>query len=206
VDADHGYGNALNAGRTVSELEREGAAALTLEDTSLPLPYDAQTAPKLISTAEAVGKIEAALEARVDPAMIIIARTGGAGLSDMADVTARLKAYAATGADMVFVRGVETRRQIDQIQAATDLPIALSLSNPDLRNLDELSQTNVRIVLAGQRPIKAAYKAVARAIVADRGGVAHDDVMTPAEMQKLTRDDILTSRIQRFMTPTAGTE
>ena len=71
ADADHGYGNALNVMRTVSELERAGISALTIEDTLLP-PKFGRRSTDLIGMFEAVGKIRAALEARVDPEMAII--------------------------------------------------------------------------------------------------------------------------------------
>src|SRR3954464_15149536 len=74
VDADHGYGNALNARRTVEELENAGVAALTIEDTLLPTPFGASK-NQLIPAAEAVGKMRAALSARQDAALVIVGRT-----------------------------------------------------------------------------------------------------------------------------------
>src|SRR5246127_5075170 len=74
VDADHGYGNALNVRRTVQELETVGAAALTIEDTLLPQAFgEART--ELIPLEEGVGKMKAALDGRGDPALVIVART-----------------------------------------------------------------------------------------------------------------------------------
>src|SRR6202008_4667528 len=73
VDADHGYGNALNAKRAVEELETAGVAALTIEDTGLPRQYgDAST--RLVSTEEAVGKLKAAIAGRQDPGLVIVGR------------------------------------------------------------------------------------------------------------------------------------
>jgi len=74
ADADHGYGNALNVMRTVAELERAGVAALTIEDTLLPAQFGRKSTD-LISIEEGIGKVRAALEARVDPELSIIART-----------------------------------------------------------------------------------------------------------------------------------
>src|SRR6266545_4164393 len=70
VDADHGYGNALNVMRTVEELETSGVAALTIEDTVLPMPFAGQD-EGLVSTDEMVGKLRAAVSARQDPALEI---------------------------------------------------------------------------------------------------------------------------------------
>src|SRR6201986_2326704 len=75
VDADHGYGNALNVRRTVQELEAAGAAGLTIEDTLLPPAYGEPKA-QLISLEEGVGKMKGALDGRGDPSLVIVARTG----------------------------------------------------------------------------------------------------------------------------------
>src|SRR5207253_1541875 len=71
VDADHGYGNALNVMRTVEELETAGVAALTIEDTVLPAPFRGHD-EGLVSTEEMLGKLRAAVAARQDPALVIL--------------------------------------------------------------------------------------------------------------------------------------
>src|ERR1700719_4671599 len=105
VDADHGYGNALNVRRTVQELEAAGAAGLTIEDTLLPQTFG-QTKTQLISLEEGTGKVKAALDARGDPALIIMARTGAVLISGLDDTIARAIAYEATGVDALFLTGV----------------------------------------------------------------------------------------------------
>src|ERR1700731_2617996 len=75
VDADHGYGNAMNVRRTVEELEAAGGPGLTIEDTSLPQPFG-QAPTQLIPLEEGVGKMKAALDGRGAPALVILARTG----------------------------------------------------------------------------------------------------------------------------------
>src|SRR3954447_12839753 len=92
VDADHGYGNALNVRRTVQELETAGAAGLTIEDTLLPQAFG-QTEMQLIPLAEGVGKMKAALDARSDPSLVIIGRTGAAAVTSVNDAIVRAKAY-----------------------------------------------------------------------------------------------------------------
>src|SRR3954465_6017822 len=98
VDADHGYGNALNVRRTVQELEAAGAAGLTIEDTLLPQAYG-QAKTQLISLEEGVGKMKAALDARSDPSLVVIGRTGAAAMTSGDDAIVRAKAYQATGVD-----------------------------------------------------------------------------------------------------------
>lgn len=85
VDADHGYGNALNTMRCVQELEAAGVAGLSVEDTDLPAAAGSAGQPQLISVDEGVGKIKAALSARTDPALVIAARTSAAVISDADD-------------------------------------------------------------------------------------------------------------------------
>src|SRR5438128_11582387 len=84
VDADHGYGNGMNVRRTVQELEAAGAAGLTIEDTLLPQAYG-QAKTQLISLDEGVGKMKAALDARSDPSLVIIGRTGAATVTSVDD-------------------------------------------------------------------------------------------------------------------------
>src|SRR5437667_9015306 len=84
VDADHGYGNALNVRRTVQELEAAGTAGLTIEDTLLPQAYGAE-GPQLIPLQEGVGKMKAALDGRGDPSLVIMGRTGAVSISGLDD-------------------------------------------------------------------------------------------------------------------------
>src|SRR6202158_2849268 len=122
VDADHGYGNALNVRRTVQELEIAGAAGLTIEDTLLPQAFG-QTGTQLISIEEGAGKMKAALDGRGDPALVIMARTGAVSISGLDDAIARAMAYEATGVDALFFTGITTRAELEAIAAATKLPI-----------------------------------------------------------------------------------
>src|SRR5690349_17808588 len=92
VDADHGYGNALNVKRTVEEMETAGIAGLTIEDTLLPTPYGA-TETTLIPIAEGIGKMRAAIAGRQDPRLVIVGRTSALTMTGVADTIARLKAY-----------------------------------------------------------------------------------------------------------------
>ena len=103
VDADHGYGNAMNVRRTIEELEAAGAAGLSIEDTLLPQAFG-QAGTQLIPLTEGVGKMKAALDARGDPALVIMARTGAASVSGLDDAIARARAYEATGVDALCIR------------------------------------------------------------------------------------------------------
>src|SRR5689334_7442455 len=114
VDADHGYGNALNVRRTVQELEAAGAAGLTIEDTLLPQAFG-QAKTQLISLEEGTGKMKAALDGRGDPSLVVIGRTGAISITGIDDTIARAKAYEATGVDALFFTGIRDRSQLEAI-------------------------------------------------------------------------------------------
>src|ERR1700759_4196 len=107
VDADHGYGNALNVRRTIEELEMAGAAGLTIEDTLLPQAFG-QRGTQLVPLEEGIGKMKAALDARGDPSLVIAGRTGAASISSLDEAIARAKAYEAAGVDALFFTGIKT--------------------------------------------------------------------------------------------------
>ena len=131
VDADHGYGNALNVRRTVQELETAGAAGLTIEDTLLPAAFGA-TKAQLISLEEGIGKMKAAVDARADKSLQLFARTG-ANISNIDDAVMRAKAYETTGVDALFFTGIRTRAELEKARAATTLPIMLTPRSPRRR-------------------------------------------------------------------------
>jgi carboxyvinyl-carboxyphosphonate phosphorylmutase len=171
VDADHGYGNALNVRRTVQELETAGAAGLTIEDTLLPQAFG-QASTQLISLEEGVGKMKAALDARGDPSLVIIGRTGAASVTSVDDAIVRAKAYQATGVDALFFTGVKTRADLEAIAAATTLPIVLGGPTEEMTDWDFLRRQRVRIAVQGHAPIAAATQAVFETLKAVREGAA----------------------------------
>jgi oxaloacetate decarboxylase len=169
VDADHGYGNALNVKRTIEELETAGCAGITIEDTLLPTPYGA-TETKLIPIAEGVGKMKAALAGRQDPRLIVVGRTSALSITGVADTVARLKAYEEAGVDMLFMAGVKSRAELDEVAAAVNKPLFLGGAAKELYDLDYLSARNVRICLQGHAPFNAAVNAVHATLKALRDG------------------------------------
>ena len=175
VDADHGYGNALNVMRTVQELETAGVAALTIEDTSLPRPYGPGEG-ELTSIEEGVGKMRAALAARQDPDLVIVGRTIAMGQSSTEDAVARARAYAATGVDAFFFVGIKDRAQLEAATAAIDIPIIIGGGSGDLTDLGYLASKNVRVALQGHQPIMAAAQAVHDTMKALRNGVPPKDL------------------------------
>ena len=109
VDADHGYGNALNVMRTVEELETAGVAALTIEDTVLPSPFGGQR-ESLVSVEEMLGKLRGAVAARQDPSLVVIGRTQALRAGGIAETEKRVRAYQETGVDAIFLAGAPARK------------------------------------------------------------------------------------------------
>ena len=160
VDADHGYGNALNAMRTVQELEHAGVSALSLEDTALPTPFgQAEGKESLTSIEEGAGKLRAAVAARSDPSLIIAGRTSALKIVGLEGTLARVKVYDKTGVDAIFIVGLEKLDQLDAIHAATKLPIIIGSAPASLKR-EELAARGARIVLQGHQPVAAAVKAL----------------------------------------------
>lgn len=189
VDADHGYGNALNVRRTVQEIEAAGAAALTIEDTLLPQAYG-EAKPQLVSLDEGAGKMRAALDARSDMSFVVFGRTGAASITSVEDAVARARAYEAAGVDALFFTGVRTRAQLQAIASATTLPIMLGTIESDLDDNAFLASQRVRIANQGHTPVAAATQAVYDTLKALREGTS------PKELKGLPSAE-LTARVMR---------
>jgi len=182
----------------VQELENAGAAGLTIEDTLLPTVYG-EAKPRLISLEEGVGKMKAAVDARVDRNLTIFARTG-ANISNIDDAVVRAKAYEATGVDALFFTGIRTRAELEKARAATRLPIMLGTTEPELDDIAYLTSMNVRIANQGHTPFAAASLAVYETLKALREGTKPKDLkglpsadftnrfMRNAEVQKRTAE------------------
>jgi carboxyvinyl-carboxyphosphonate phosphorylmutase len=201
VDADHGYGNALNVRRTVQELEAAGAAGLTIEDTLLPQAFgEAKT--QLIPLEEGVGKMQAALDGRGDPSLVIMARTGAASIASLEDAIRRARAYESTGVDALFFTGIKSRAELEAIAAATKLPIVLGGAPEEMTALDYLLTQRVRIALQGHAPFAAATQAVYETLKALREGTSPKNLkgLASAELtRRVAREKDMTARSADFL-------
>ena len=191
VDADHGYGNALNVMRTVEELETSGVAALTIEDTVLPVPFGRQ-GEALVSVEEMLGKLRGAVAARQDPSLVIIGRTSALRGGGIAEADKRLKAYQETGIDAIFLAGASRREEVEAMHRATRLPLLLGGTPPVLSDRDFLTANGVRIALQGHQPFYAAVKAVYDTLKYLREGGA------PAGLKdRVASEELLTIALKR---------
>ena len=193
VDADHGYGNALNVMRTVEELEHSGVSAMSIEDTVLPTRFgQKEGADELTSKEEGAGKLKAAVAARRDPSLIIAGRTSALKVEGTEGAVARAKAYAATGVDAIFLVGVETVDQVKAVRDAVKIPIIIGSAPASLKR-EDLAAAGARVLLQGHQPVAAAVKALRETYEhLFKGGAPADlksRVASNEDMNKLTRND-----------------
>ena len=152
VDADNGFGNALNVQRTVRYFERAGAAAIQLEDQSFPKRCGHLDGKKLISCGEMVGKVKAALDARLDESMLIIARTDARAVEGLDAALERAEAYCEAGADILFI---EAPQSIDEMRRLCDqftgrVPLLANMvegGKTPIKSADDLAELGYSIAI-----------------------------------------------------------
>jgi carboxyvinyl-carboxyphosphonate phosphorylmutase len=190
VDADHGYGNALNVRRTVEELETAGICAMSIEDTVLPRPYGPNGKPSLSSVDEGVGKMKAALSARQDKNLVIAGRTSALAIANVDEAVKRAKAYEAAGVDAIFLAGGVTVASIEAVSSQIRIPLITGGGSGPLADLDWMAAHGVRVALQGHAPFSAAVQAVYNTLKALRDGTKPGDlqgIASPELMQRVTR-------------------
>jgi len=206
ADADHGYGNAMNVQRTIRELDHAGLAAITIEDTDLPQPFGSVNA-QLLSIEEGTGKMRAAVAGRVDPDLVILARTSAATITGRDDCIARIKAYAKTGVDGITLIGARSRDDLDALCAATDLPIMLGGLGSIAPTPDEAAKMGARICLRGHQPylasLAATYSAIQQVLGENASGQKSQEAAPPVIDAKilrgLIREDAYDSDSEQFL-------
>lgn len=127
ADADTGYGAAINVIRTVREYEDAGVAAIQLEDQAFPKRCGHLPDKELVDADDFVRTLDAALDARTDSAMLVIARTDARGPLGLDEAIRRANRYAAAGADILFVEAPQSAEEIERIAAEVDAPLLLNL-------------------------------------------------------------------------------
>ena len=138
VDADTGFGNALNVQRTVRNFERAGAAAIQIEDQSFPKRCGHLDGKVLIKTDEMVGKVKAAVDARKTSDTLIIARTDARAVEGLQEAIDRAHTYEEAGADILFI---EAPRSVDELKVIRK---SFHLNTPLLANMVEGGKTPVK--------------------------------------------------------------
>lgn len=167
VDLDTGHGNALNARRAVRAMETVGAAAIQIEDQVFPKRCGHFDGKAVVSRAEMIAKIAAALDARRDPGTVVIARTDAIAAEGFEAALERANAYADAGADLVFVEAPRTRQQLEDLPRRVGAPLVVNMVEGGLTPLlgaDELGSMGYRVVLYANTALRAGMLAVQEAL------------------------------------------
>lgn len=201
VDADHGYGNALNVMRTVQELQAAGVAAACVEDSVLPRTFGSTDEQLLAPIDEGIKKMQAAVEARgKNGPMLVVARTNAAASAGVAEAAKRLKAYEGTGVDALFLPYIKRREELDMVASELSLPIIMGGSHESLHDLDYLASRGVKVWLWGHQTFAVAVQALYDAMKDIQGGVFPSQLKNKAPENRMRqvldtdRYDSLTSQ------------
>jgi carboxyvinyl-carboxyphosphonate phosphorylmutase len=185
IDADHGYGNALNVMRTVEDLAGAGAAGITIEDTDLPQKYAQSAGDSLIPLEEGLDKLRAALQARKDSGIVICARTSAARIAGTEEAIRRVRAYEAAGPDAIFLSGISGAEQLRAIVSAVSLPVILGAAGPQLCDEEVLRGIGVSLWLQGHAPSVEAIHSMQKTYSRMKQNAAG------GEMKSLTSDELV---------------
>ena len=203
VDAEDGFGNAVNVVRTVREMEAAGVAGIEIEDNFVPRQFNVAD-PGLVSTEEQVGKLEAAVAARTDPTTVIVARSAALGLCPLDEALERIRAYSQTGAEALMLTGVSSREQIEAAHQATPLPLCVLNPPADARNDQAFLDANgVRILMLGNPTFAVAVKAIHDSLKHLQNGGAMEDLADrqapPELLRQVNRTDEFIGLQERYL-------
>ncbi|HSW16504.1 MAG TPA: isocitrate lyase/PEP mutase family protein [Ramlibacter sp.] len=192
VDADTGFGNALNVRHTVRTLERAGADCIQFEDQVAPKRCGHFSGKEVITTEEAVSKIKAAVDARSDPDLMIMARTDAAAIHGFEAAVERAQKFAEAGADILFVEAVTTPQEIRALPALLNKPQLMNMvigGKTPIFNATELGELGFGIVLYANAALQGAVAGMQKALTVlrdDKQLQEASGLVTPfAERQRL---------------------
>ena len=171
VDADTGFGNALNVYHTVRTLERAGADCIQLEDQVAPKRCGHFAGKDVISTEEAVSKIKAAVDARRDQDLLIMARTDAAAVHGFEAAVERAQKFAEAGADILFVEAVTTADEIRALPQRLAKPQLMNMvigGKTPIFNADALAELGYGVVLYANAALQGAVAGMQKALTALR--------------------------------------
>ena len=192
VDADTGFGNALNTYHAVRTLERAGADCIQLEDQVSPKRCGHFSGKEVISTEEMLGKIKAACDARRDQGLLIMARTDAAAVHGFEAAVERAQAYAEAGADILFVEAVTTAEEIRALPRRLPRPQLMNMvigGKTPIFSAEELGVLGYGIVLYANAALQGAVAGMQKALTLLRDTRRIDEdpaIVAPfAERQRL---------------------
>lgn len=167
VDADTGFGEAVNVERTIIDLEAAGAAAIQLEDQRLPKRCGHLSGKSLVDADEMCAKLRAAAAARQDPDMVILARTDARGVNGFDDAVDRAQRYLDAGADWIFPEALASREEFAEFAQKVRAPLVANMTEfgkSPLLALHEFQELGYVGVLYPVTLFRIAMKAVAQAL------------------------------------------
>ena len=205
VDADTGFGNALNVRHAVRTLERAGANAIQLEDQAMPKKCGHFEGKSLITRQEMVGKVKAAVDARLHADFLVIARTDAAAGEGIDEAIARAAAYAEAGADITFVEAPESLEALRRIPTEIPCPqvvnVVIGGKTPTL-SAAEFAAMGFGLVLYANAALQGAVRGMTQALQALHSAGKLEEasglVATFAERQSLVRKDEFDALERRY--------
>ncbi len=163
IDADTGFGEPLNAARTTRVLEQAGLAGLHLEDQVNPKRCGHLDNKAVVSVADMIGRIRAAVDARTDPNFVVCARTDARTVEGLAESIDRAKAYADAGADMIFAEALADESEFEAFRAGVDVPLLANMTEfgkSKLLDAATLERLGVNVVIYPVTTLRIAMGAV----------------------------------------------
>jgi 2-methylisocitrate lyase-like PEP mutase family enzyme len=192
VDADTGFGNALNVRHTIRTLERAGADCVQLEDQVSPKRCGHFSGKAVVDTAEMVGKIKAAVDARHDAGLLVMARTDARSIHGFEAAIERAQAFAEAGADILFVEATETADEIRALPKRLGPPQLMNMvigGKTPIVGTQELGQLGYGLVLYANAALQGALAGMQRAltVLRETGRIDEDPALVApfAERQRL---------------------
>ena len=167
VDADTGFGNALNVYHTVRVLERAGADCIQLEDQVAPKRCGHFSGKEVVSTEEAVNKIKAAVDARRDPDFLVMARTDAAATHGFEAAIERAQKFAEAGADILFVEAVTKPEEVSILPQRLAKPQLMNMvigGRTPIFDADQLGELGYAIVLYANAALQGAVAGMQKAL------------------------------------------
>lgn len=205
VDADTGFGNALNVVHTVRTLERAGADCIQLEDQVAPKRCGHFSGKEVISTEEAVSKIKAAVDARRDPDLLIMARTDAAATHGFEAAVERAQHFAEAGADILFVEAVTKAEEVRALPQRLSKPQLMNMvigGKTPIFNADQLAELGFGIVLYANAALQGAVMGMQKALTTlreEKEVQESSGLVTPfAERQRLVNKPAWDALEQRY--------
>jgi methylisocitrate lyase len=189
VDIDTGFGSALAIQRSVSELERAGAAAVHLEDQVAAKRCGHRPGKVLVDAAEMCDRVKAAVDARTDPRFIIMARTDAAAVEGLAAAIDRASRYVEAGADMIFAEALTSLDEYRKFTAALKAPVLANMTEfgkTPLLTTAELAEAGVRLALY---PLSA-FRAMSKAAETVYGSIRKEGTQRSVQDAMQTREEL----------------